>query len=171
MMTQPGDTFPAIPAEEIAVAMTLFVNAASLQIPAARIDPLPLPDWECAGFFRSIAADMKVALAMHRNDPRAESSLDFAFKMLWRHYDGDDRQRSICARILGFHSLMVRTDGALVQPWLQACPDAPEAVVLHPVVVEAVATTPLSANGVMSQVYFLQTLTVLTLENCANHAE
>jgi hypothetical protein len=53
---------------------------------------------------------------------------------------------------------MVRSDGKLVQEWSSVCVDDPTAVDLHSIVVEAVAATPLSATGAMTEAEFLLTM-------------
>ena len=74
------------------------------------------------------------------------------------HYEGDVRQRSICARVLGFHGLMIMTEGALVADWVVSPEEKPEIILLHPAVVKAVAMTPLGNNGAMVCPEFLRTL-------------
>jgi hypothetical protein len=70
-----------------------------------------------------------------------ESTLRYAFTALWAHYEGDIRQKSVCARVSGFHRLMILTRGALVANWMVSPDDSPEIILLHPAVVAAVAMT------------------------------
>ena len=82
------------------------------------------------------------------------STLSEAFLALWQHYAGDERQASLCARVLGFHLLMERTEGAAVGRWLVPNPDDPETVLLDPAVIEAIALVPLTADGLFSEDLF-----------------
>jgi hypothetical protein len=157
MSTQFGPFFPILQVDEIAFAMTLFVSTASLKIPVLSAAPDQFPACECGTVFDVIARRIRRSVDL-AGTIKGESSLEYAFMAMWQHYEGDARRQSICARVLGFHSLMVMTKGALVEPWLASAEETPEVVLLHPVVVEAVAMTPLGQTGVMTGPGFLRTL-------------
>jgi hypothetical protein len=159
MSTHPAPFFPILQVEEIAFAMSLFVAAASLKIPLST-GPSRLPTCECGTVFHVLSQRIQNTANLPLKTT-GESSLKTAFMTMWTHYDGDQRRQSICARVLGFHSLMVITEGALVEPWLFSDEETPEVVTLHPAVVEAVAMTPLGYNGVMAAPGFLRTLTLI----------
>ncbi len=89
------------------------------------------------------------------------SSLSEAFLTVWQYYVGDDRQASICARVLGFHLLMERTEGAILEGWLLPSPDDPETVLLPPAVVEAVASVALGIAGALSEELFVETVALI----------
>jgi len=155
--------FPIHQVDEIAFAMTLFVSAAAGKMPASRAEPWDPPTCECGAVYRLVAERTQTS---DRSPEIAagESTLEFAFMSLWRHYERDHRRQSICARVLGFHSLMVMTRGALVESWVSSQREAPEVVLLHPAVVEAVAMTPLGHSGVMTESEFLRTLAVVAMQ-------
>ena len=160
MQTQSDPFFPIAQIDEVAFAMSLFVAAASLKIPTPSVRSTPLPTCECGTVFRVLSDRIQSAANLPLKTP-GESSLEAAFMAMWSHYDGDLRRQSICARVLGFHSLMVLTEGALVESWLFSDEETPELVTLHPAVVTAVAMTPLGHNGVMAAPEFLSTLTLI----------
>jgi hypothetical protein len=160
MSAQSGPFFPILQVDEIAFAMTLFVGAASLKIPVHSAGPAQLPTCECGTLFEIISTQIQRAANLPQTI-KGESSLEYAFMAMWRHYEGDNRRQSICARILGFHSLMVLTQGEIVEPWLSSAEETPEVVTLHPAVVEAIAITPLGHSGVMTAPGFLQTLNLI----------
>ncbi|MGI4757673.1 MAG: hypothetical protein ACRYGF_12590 [Janthinobacterium lividum] len=76
-----------------------------------------------------------------------EVPLTRAVAVIWDHYESDKRRQVICSRLVAFYSLMVRSDGAILEPWIQSDADNPESVVLTSAIVEAVATARLSSNG------------------------
>jgi hypothetical protein len=158
-MSKPsGPFFPIVQVDEIAFAMSLFVNAASLKIPKPLIQASSLPTTECGQVFRMLTGMMPPTSSSDLAE--GESSLEYAFMALWTHYRGDVRQKSICARVLGFHRLMLLTRGALVADWVHSPEDRPEIILLHPAVVKAVAMTPLSECGAMVRPEFLRTLQI-----------
>lgn len=148
-----------VPADEIAFAMSLFVAAAQ-----RKILPTTRPTTEAQLLIGQEAQRVFVTLVPSKPVPfpkAAEfqgSSLSEAFLTVWQHYAGDDRQASICARVLGFHLLMERTEGAAVGRWLTPSPSDPEAVLLHPAVIEAVASVPLLDEGRLPEELFIQTV-------------
>jgi hypothetical protein len=156
-MSEPsGPFFPIFQVDEIAFAMSLFVNAASLNIPKLLIRESSSPTSDCGRVFRSLTETMpRTAIT---DVIGGQSGLEYAFLALWTHYEGDVRQRSICARVLGFHRLMMPTRGELVADWVHSPEDRPEVVLLHPAVVEAIAKTPLWECGAMVRPEFLKTL-------------
>ncbi len=81
-------------------------------------------------------------------------SLYSIFRLLWERYESDERQSSICARVLAFHFLMARTAGGAVTAWVNPTPSGPEAVALDPIVVEALAHVCLSQNGLIDEDHF-----------------
>lgn len=83
-------------------------------------------------------------------------SLYAAFRKLWEQYEGNYCQASVCARVLAFHFLVKRTGGSgAAAAWLAPHPDGPEAALLDPVVVEALARILLLKNGLLTENHFL----------------
>lgn len=138
--------------------MSLFVGVASLRIPKPYAKS-PLRTRTCGQVFRTLMEIMP-RIATWPNS-RGEGTLEYAFTALWTHYEGDPRQSSICARVLGFHRLMILTKGDLVAPWVCSPKDHPECIVLHPAIVETVASTRLWESGEMMRPEFLRTLNAL----------
>ena len=83
-------------------------------------------------------------------------SLSEAFLVVWQHYSGDERQACICARVLGFHLLAERTNGEIMKDWITPDRQNPEVVLLHPVVIDAIASVPLTADGAFSESSFVE---------------
>ena len=160
MSIQSGLFFPIDQVDEVAFAMSLFVGAASRKIPAFSAEPTQLPTCECGTVFRVLSERIQSATDLPVKTP-GEATLETAFMALWSHYAGDKRRPSICARVLGFHTLMVMTEGTLIEPWLTYAEATPEVVTLHPAVVEAVALTPLGKTGLMTVPEFLNTLILI----------
>ncbi len=153
--------FGPVPADEIAFAMSLFLAAAQ-----RKILPNKRPRTETELSIGQQAQHVFVSLVPSQpvGFPKAAefkgSSLSEAFLTMWQQYAGDDRQASICARVLGFHLLMERTEGAAVERWLTFSRGDPETVLLHPAVIEAVASVPLLREGRLPEELFIQTVAV-----------
>ncbi len=81
-------------------------------------------------------------------------SLYSIFRLLWERYESDERQSSICARVLAFHFLMARTAGGAVTERVNPSPSGPEAFVRDPVVVEALARVCLLQDGLIDEDHF-----------------
>jgi len=165
--------FPPVERDEIAFAMALFMSAATHQLypPDDPLDLNLLPEEdEWRRLLLALSSEMLDARRpARRGTSPLESTLDHAFKALWCHYRGDPRQSSICARILGFYYLAVRTEGAVIQHWSRSCPETPETVLLHPALVEAIATAPLSDHGLLSESSFLETVEELATASSDEH--
>jgi hypothetical protein len=150
--------FPPVCPDELGFALTLFVAAANRQLRAPQIEPAALR--ECQHIFLQLAARHETP--KRKLGPAAkESGLQSAFCVLWDLHQGHPLQRSICARVLGFYFLMERTRGEALQEWIDVCPERPEAVSLHPAVVEALAILPFDQTGGLNQHLYLQTIASL----------
>jgi hypothetical protein len=144
--------FPPVCPNELGFALTLFVAAANRQIRSPHLDSPTLH--ECEQIFLQLSAHHQ-APKCQVNPAAREADLQSAFFVLWDLYQGHPLQRSICARVLGFYFLMERTRGEALQEWIDVCPDRPEAVSLHPAVVEALAIVPLDQTGSLDQQLYL----------------
>ena len=153
-----GDLSP-VSAEELSFALSIFVNAGN-----SRLQRPPCaggtPGFEARRKSRRLLARLSVdrpalqQLPEHAPMP-GEATLDAAFLALWQQYEGDARQTSICARVLRFHYLMVRTEGAAIEPWLTACPGSPGLVEMHPAVISALSSAVLTPEGMLPEQAFL----------------
>jgi hypothetical protein len=152
------------------------------QSPAARKSPQPSPSLHPqtslaadahVGSFTDRAAGaagptvVPVAMRVTPHSTSHQSTVNQAFTVVWQHYQGDARQRSICARVLGFYYLMQQTDGKAVERWFPPAASAlagqtrqigEETIVLNPVVVQALAIAPLAAGGILTQELFDRTV-------------
>ena len=133
--------------------MTLFVGAAKGRSSAANSTPQAELQ-ACQDHFLALSFGTKIGPDPLRRAALLESSLYVAFTTLWRHYAGDERQLSLCARVLGFCFLMERSRGAILLLW-EAPKFEGELVSLHPAVIEALASVPLAENGMLSEATFL----------------
>lgn len=157
--------FGPVAADEIAFAMALFVAAASRRVLPKRLiaTEIELSERREAGrVFLNLVPSRPVPFL--RSSESEGSTLGEAFLAVWQHYAGDERQASICARVLGFHLLMERTEGEAVGHWLVQSPDDPGTVLLHPAVVDAIAAVPLMPEGRFPEDLFRIFLTRQTQE-------
>lgn len=152
--------------------MALFVAAGTRKVLPKRI-----PSTEIERLSRREAGRVFVTLVPSRPVPFLSpsgsegSTLGEAFLAVWQHYAEDDRQASICARVLGFHLLMERTEGAAVGQWLVQSPDEPGMVLLHSAVVEAIASVPLTSEGRFSEDIFGAYLRIQSPESTLKGSE
>ena len=157
--------FSPVAADEVAFAMALFMSAASGQTAFDRTISSPRERRElrnCRRLFLVLSsaeafdASEKVALT--------EGKHFRAFLAIWRHYRGDRCRSSVCARTLGFCYLVERSRGTLIERWTTPDPHGPEVVVLHPAVVQAIATVPLERTGVLLESAFLLAMELIVHE-------
>ena len=142
--------FSPVSVEEIAFGMALFVDAANR--PAAPSNEFARKDRrEGEHLFLALSFGMHESVDEQKRTSLLQTHLARAFFVLWRHYQGDERRPSICARIIGFCYLMEKTRGALVEQWSCEDPDGSEHVLLNPAIIEALANVPLSDKGGLSQ--------------------
>ena len=142
--------FDVVSPDELAFALCFFVSAAN-----GRIVSTGGPS-KSTGFTVDYASKPAALLAQLLHDSQgvseplrrgSERSLEATLLALWSHYDGHESQVSICTRILGFYRLTLRNAGTYLEEWITPCAENPEAVELHPAVVEALAAIPLSESG------------------------
>jgi hypothetical protein len=154
----PDLEFDPIPPDEMGFAMALFVSAANGRLSSSghfRSSPTN-PNLVCEQLFlRLLFSDDLAATTPKPIVIKDDLNLYSIFRTLWERYEDDDRQISVCARVLAFHFLMERTAGAVVATWLKPCPSGPEAVFLDPAVVEALAGICLLKNGLLCEDHFL----------------
>lgn len=145
--------FNPVRAEEMAFALSVFVSAANGQVHASGA-----PDVlralrerrECQRFLSFLAPAGEEGRSLREAAARADSLLLRAVLAVWAHDREDKARLSLVARVLAFYTLTERTGGAVVERWYDNDPESPETVLLHPAVVEAIATVPLSARGRLS---------------------
>lgn len=139
---EPSYSFVPIPPEEMGFALSLFVAAANGQIAIDAYVRSSRNSPERDQIFRSFGAPVTTSVQVEHL-----RTLEATFSCLWRHYQGDDRQTSICARVLSFYCLMERTKGLIMARWVTMCPESPEAVLLHPAVIEVLACISLGEDS------------------------
>jgi hypothetical protein len=150
-----SDPLPCVDADEIAFAMALFVSAANGRIHASNIGVSGFPVEE--NLFELI--DAPEADEEQSPDTPSEKTdfapLSRAVSVLWHHYKGDERQRTIWCRVVAFHAMMVKTDGSVVQKWTVQHDNDSSITSLHAAVVNAVAEAPLAEFGEFDQSSFV----------------
>jgi hypothetical protein len=160
--------FSPVKSDDLAYALSVFVAAANSRLRTApRCSKLQRTSiLECERLFltvsnepRTRSMDQRAAASLH-----GESTLPVAFAALWNEYLDDASRDSICARVLGFYYLMERTAGRAIRRWVEFCPDQPEAVSLDLIVVQALASVPLSPDGHLSQALLLEMIGMLEKE-------
>lgn len=153
--------YPSIAADEIGFAIAVFVSAAngrkSLRI-ASSTTPERNSAKNCRKVFAGLSAHCAFPTPPDRPVVSHESSLEAAFLQLWQQYHGDERQASICARVLGFYYIMEQTKGAAVERWMSRCPEHSDVVMLHSEVIRAIAEVPLSQDGHMADSLLIATV-------------
>ena len=151
--------FAPVPTDEMAFALSLFVETANRRISSAASFSCESNDASaevCKHLYGALSAEIEgLPIRAH---PRTESqtTLYSAFCSLCMSYDGDPLQVAVCARVLAFHLLMERTAGAVLGEWIQAHPDSVEVVTLHPAVVEAIAKMRLHGRILIAEGAFLE---------------
>jgi hypothetical protein len=104
-------------------AMALFVSAASGRLSINISDSTPRKSKRgCEQLFmRLMCSDDLAATSTKAIVIKNDLALYSAFRMLWDKYEGDERQVSVCARVLAFHFLMERTAVGALEDWLKPC--------------------------------------------------
>jgi hypothetical protein len=151
MFEKIGSEFlPQVPVDEIAFAMGLFMASGNGQLPSRQ----PLPDAVlCGRFF--LALCRKEASVLDADPAMLGTRLFATFSAVWAHYARSAWQRSVCARVLGFYFVMERSNGCALDPWTTPCADDSESVLLHPAVVQTLAATILTGDGLLRSRDFL----------------
>jgi hypothetical protein len=152
MLSSPLE-FASIPSDEMGFALALFASAASGSLSARELSASRRkPDRQCEKLFMKLMCSDDLATATLRPIViKDDLSLYSVFRLVWERYENDERQASICTRVLAFHFLMVRTAGGAVTAWGNPSSNGPRAVILDPVVVEALANTCLLQDGLIDE--------------------
>ena len=154
----PGSSaFSSVDFSEMSFAIALFVAAAD-----GRIRPRkPIADE-----FSICEIDSREAsgLSPRIDDPdnedyrklSNETPLGSAVSVVWEHYEGDQRRKAICWRLIAFYAMMNRTGGANIARWTRPSMNDPSTAVLNPAVIAAVASAHLEACGQFDGLKFMQ---------------
>jgi hypothetical protein len=136
--------------------MALFASAANGSLSATELSTSRRkPNRKCEKLFMKLMCSDDLATATPRPIViKDDLSLYCVFRLLWERYENDERQSSICARVLAFHFLWVRTAAGAVKVWGNPSSSGPEAVALDPVVVEALARICLLQDGLIDEDHF-----------------
>ncbi len=146
--------FAPVSSDEMAFALTLFVEAANRRLSAAET-PLQHGHDVCEYLYLALCADLPSPSAAQTKVDH-HTTLYTAFSTLCSHYNGDPLQAAVCARVLAFHFLMERTAGAVLSEWIQPHPETVQLVQLHPAVVEAIATMRLHGSVLLAESVFVE---------------
>ena len=150
--------FYAVRAEEMAFAMTLFVNAATGQISSGNNPITARNRHEGEALFLTLTLTASEVANPEAREKALGTPLFRAFLIVWAHYGNDELRASIGARLLGFYQLMTRTHGKIVEAWVERIPTTEETVALHPAIVDTIASIPLSGDGTLNEATFVQEL-------------
>lgn len=146
-------------AEEMAFAISIFVSAVG-----GKIFPSGPPDAlrtvrerrECREFLAVLSSEEPENRSLEEAAGDVESPFFRALFTVWEHYRDDDGRPWVVTRVLSFYSLMERTRGAILERWYDANPEGPQTVLLHPAVIEALATVALGPGGRLSADEFIR---------------
>lgn len=143
-----------IEGHEMAFAMEIFMGAANGCI-AVMKSGAEAGSAESGALLRCLSLGMPTAVP-RAADQSAASDLTSAFYVLWKHYSGDVRQRSICARVVGFYYLMIASRGAAVARWAKPFAGQEQMVTLESCVVAVLGQVQLTAEGRLPFAAYLQ---------------
>lgn len=142
--------FNPVRAEEMAFAMSIFVSAANGQVYSSA-PPEPQAALRekrsCQHFILFLATEEAERSCLREAATSQDIPLFHAIFAVWEHDREDAGRLSIVARVLAFYCLMERTEGAVLKHWCDRNPEGEETVLLHPAVIEALATVPLGSRG------------------------
>ena len=150
--------------EEIAYALTVFVAAANLELreETADLSPEAMSSRQaCRQSYDALTGNTATLPMAASQKFQPQNTLYGAYKAVWNQYRDDERQGSICARVLGFYSLVEQSRGEAIRQWVEACPESPAAVMLHPAVIVALANIPLRADGRLAPTPFLELVALI----------
>ena len=157
-----GPSLPPVDTSEIAFAMALFVAAGKGKLHAPNIGVSGFPADE-SRFDRD---DSPLDGQDLPGDAAGKSSksvpLSRAVSVLWHHYKGDERQRTIWCRVVAFHVMMASCQGSLLGEWKKPRTEDGDSAFLDPAVVYAVAAAPLREFGQFSDALFLEVVKQFT---------
>ncbi len=157
--------FPPVPPEEIAFALALFVGVVQGQLGSPSRAPLSREEEEefsdCLRLLSRLCAGEQPPVAPASDAIAYDTSLGRVLLVIWQLHRGHPHQTSICARVLNFYLLTERTAGKAVERWIMPCTEDPKLVLLHPALIEALATAPLTEQGELSETVFLDSVEAL----------
>lgn len=164
-ITEDRHAFSSVSAEELGFALNLFVAAANRTLMPNLGRRLGEEEQvERERFFADLlvhAADADAGKTLTH-----QASLESAFRALWDHFSSHTQRDALCARVLYFHFLMVKTEGRAVSRWTEVCPERAEAVLLHPAVVEGLANVPLDTAAGLVEAHLIVAITQAYAKSC-----
>ena len=165
-------SFPGVSSHEMAFAMSLFVGAGNGKIsPHRRTDSQADRNDELQAHRRFVTWSSHTEVAnAGQLQMNAPVSLFRAFLVVWQHYCLEECQQSICARLIGFYYMMERTRGEVLAAWTRESPADPESIILHPAVVETIASIELTDAGCFSEALLLTRIASLIADDLAEEA-
>lgn len=139
----------------MAFALALFVNAANGKIAGADALVSARGKALCDELYLDLCGQPG---ATDARGPRmaGEASLYQSFRAVCQHCDGHPEQVPLCARVLAFHFLMLRSAGAVLAGWAQAHPSEPRHVLLPQAVINAIARVRLDSRILLQDSSFLE---------------
>jgi hypothetical protein len=151
--------FPQVAPEEIAFALALFVGIVQGQLGSSSHAPLSRDEEEelsdCLRILSPLCNSEQSSIRSGSDAIDYRTSLGRVLLVIWQLHRGHPHQTSICARVLNFYLLTERTAGTALQRWVIPCTEDPKLVLLHPALIEALATAPLTEQGELPEIAFL----------------
>jgi hypothetical protein len=157
-----GPSLPSVDTGEIAFAMALFVAAAKGTLRAPNIGVSGFPANESRFDLDDSPLDSQDLPGDAAETSSESVPLSRAVSVLWHHYKGDERQRTIWCRVVAFHVMLVSCQGSLLEEWTKPCREEEDSAFLDPAIVYAVATASLSEFGQFSDALFLEAVKQFT---------
>ncbi len=148
--------------DEMGFAIALFVAAAHGRIQPPRHHNLAFTLSHSLGSSDTLLTGARMSLGENEDEVSDEVPLACAVAVLWHHYEQNPLQQAICSRLVAFYSLMARSKGALLAPWMTGIDTEPESMTLAPAIVEAVASAPLNGDGQFGDSDFLDCVRALS---------
>lgn len=164
-----GETFAPVPADDLGFALSIFVSAANRTFVSGETTRLSEDQViERDHFFADLLLHSATGAVPSRKAMPHEASLEIAFAALWNEHRNHELRDSICARVLCFYFLMERTEGRVIQKWINPSPERPAEVILDSVVVEGLASAALDARSGLVESHFLSAIDRAQLTRCVD---
>ncbi len=152
----------------MATALSLFVNAANgkqLRLTAAGFEHQFRGQETCDQLYGALCRDRTTPQAPVRSKLTSEATLYQAFRVVCTHYTGHRQQEALCARVIGFHFLMVHTAGMVLEGWAQDDPREEKSILLPKAVVYAVASVELLHGVPLEENSFRRVIAAMAKEH------
>ena len=158
-----SNRFATVSFDKIAFAAACFVAAAEGQLSGGSSGLTRDQGIFCRRIYTGL---VEAEESSHASQTGAEGKRQLydVFRCLWEHNLDQAQHSAICARVLAFHLLMERTEGAAIDGWTTVLEREEALVALHPAVVHAIGQVNLWPDRALSERVFRQQ--ILTCNHC-----